>query len=117
MKSRYQFELSAEITVENLTQITFLRKREMESSSEATHLYSPLVFLPCMLSSDFLIFSQLILSSSQYNRISKMPRIKSHISYMLLESQKILNKIILIGSNNHLKILMKNLVAVDLTDA
>lgn len=34
---------------------------------------------------------------------------------MLLDSEKILNKIILASSNNHLKIFMKNLLEVDLT--
>lgn len=34
---------------------------------------------------------------------------------MLLELEKILQKIILAGSNNHLKIFMKNLLEMDLT--
>lgn len=86
IQNRYRFESSVAITVENFTQINFLRKREMKSSSEDTQLYTPPVFLHCILSFDFLIFSQLILSSSQYNIISVMPRIKSHIPCMLLES-------------------------------
>lgn len=96
-----------------MTQINFPRKREMKERNSSRH--------PLTLSSGisalsivfwFPNFSPMNTPIFPIYVISVISKIKSHLPSMLLESKKILSKIIWARSNNHPNIFMKNLVSV-----